>query len=334
MKKKVNIVLLGVLLVAIVFVVMYGRQQKQNAPKYVFTYAENHPENYPTTLGAYRFAELVYERTGGEIQIIVQAEGRLGDEKKVVEQVRFGGIDFARISLSQISDNIPELNALQMPYLYRNSEHMWKVLDGEIGEEVLSYFDGKGMIGLSWYDAGARNFYSTKKPIKTLADMKDMKIRVQESELMMDMVEVLGAKAVALTYEDSYSGLETGIVEAAENNWPSYESSGHIKVAKYYTIDEHTRVPEVQMCSEATWNQLTPEYQKIIRECAKESALYERSKWLEREKESVKIAKDQGVQIIILSAEEKNKFHNAVEVLYQKYCFENMELIDRIRSVE
>lgn len=333
MKKKMIIWLFVFLILSTAFGI-YKRQNKTTVPQYVFTYAENHPENYPTTLGAKRFAELVSQRTDGAIQIIVQAEGKLGDEKKVVEQIQFGGIDFARISLSQIADKIPRLNALQMPFLYRDSLHMWKVLDGKIGEEVLTYFHDEGIIGLSWYDAGARNFYSTKKPIRKLADLQDMKIRVQESALMMDMVEVLGAEAVALTYEKSYSGLETGIVEAAENNWPSYESSGHYKVAKYCTIDEHARVPEVQICSEATWNQLTPEYQDIIKECARESAQYERSVWLEREKESVKLVTSQGVEVVTLSVEEKKKFCQAVEVLYDKYCADSMDLIEEIRAVE
>ncbi|MBS5065219.1 MAG: TRAP transporter substrate-binding protein DctP, partial [Hungatella hathewayi] len=163
------------------------------APEYVFTYAENQAEDYPTTQGAYRFAELVKERTGGRIEIQINADGILGDERNVVEQMQFGGVDFARVSLSTMGDAIPKLNVLQLPYLYTGADHMWKVLEGEIGDDFLDSVSELDLVALSWYDAGARNFYSTAKPIRTLEDMKGMTIRVQESELMMEMVRALGA---------------------------------------------------------------------------------------------------------------------------------------------
>lgn len=172
-----------------------GRKEDQkmaSAPEFVFTYAENQAEDYPTTQGACRFAELVEEKTGGRIKILVKADGVLGDEKTVIEQIQFGGVDFARVSLTPLAEFVPRLNVLQMPYLYTGREHMWKVLDGEIGDDFLNSFDGSGLVALSWYDAGARNFYSSTKPITKLEDMKGMKIRVQESELMVGMIEALG----------------------------------------------------------------------------------------------------------------------------------------------
>ncbi|WP_349675015.1 TRAP transporter substrate-binding protein DctP, partial [Hungatella hathewayi] len=152
-----------------------GRKEDQkmaSAPEFVFTYAENQAEDYPTTQGACRFAELVEEKTGGRIKILVKADGDLGDEKTVIEQIQFGGVDFARVSLTPLAEFVPRLNVLQMPYLYTGREHMWKVLDGEIGDDFLNSFDGSGLVALSWYDAGARNFYSSTKPITKLEDMK------------------------------------------------------------------------------------------------------------------------------------------------------------------
>ena len=140
---------------------------------------------------------------------------------------------------------------------------MWNVLEGEIGEEFLDSFGGSYLVALSWYDAGARSFYSSQKPIQNLKDIQGMKIRVQESELMWDMIKALGAEPVFLTYEEVYSAFQTGTIEAAENNWSSYESAGHYEVAPYFTVDEHSRVPEVQMVSEVTWNKLPEEYQEI-----------------------------------------------------------------------
>ena len=307
-----------------------GEKAEAVVPEFVFTYAENQAEDYPTTQGAYKFAELVSQRTGGKIEIQVNAGAALGDERSVIEQLQFGGIDFARVSLSPLAEFVPKLNVLQMPYLYTGPEHMWKVLEGEIGADFMNSFENIDLVPLSWYDAGARNFYNSVRPIKTLEDMRGMTIRVQESELMMDTIEALGAKPVPMAYGDVYSGLQTGEVDGAENNWPSYESTGHYEVAKYYTIDEHTRVPEMQLAAQSTWDKLSPEYQEIILECARESALYERKLWAEREKVSEKKVRDAGCVVTELSAEEKGRFQEAVSPMYELYCAEYVDIIDQI----
>ena len=224
---------------------VFQGKEKETEPDFVLTYAENQAEDYPTTQGADKFAELVKEKTEGKVEILVNAGGSLGDEKSVIEQLQFGGIDFARVSISTVAEYIPKLNVLQMPYLYTGADHMWKVLEGPIGDDFLNSFDGSGLIALSWYDAGARSFYNSIKPIEKLEDIKGMTIRVQESELMSDTVRALGAVPVPMIYGEVYSGLQTGKVDGAENNWPSYESAGHYEVAKYFTVDEHSRVPEV-----------------------------------------------------------------------------------------
>ncbi len=312
---------------------MYGKDGQESAPEFVLTYAENQAEDYPTTKGAYKFAELVKERTKGRIEILVYAEGELGDEQAVVKQLQYGGIDFVRASLSSMSEFVPELNVLQMPYLYKNSEHMWKVLDGEIGDEFMEILDGSGLTGLSWYDAGTRNFYWTEKPVQKLEDIKGMKIRVQESEMMAAMVETLGGTAIPMTYDKVYSALETGEIDGAENNWPSYESVRHYEVAPYYTVDEHTRVPEMQVMSQYTWEKLSLEDQRIILECAKESALYERKLWTQRSEASQRRVRSAGCVVIELSDEEKERFQDAMMPVYQRFCADYMDVIDRIVKV-
>lgn len=302
-------------------------------PEFVFTYAENQAEDYPTTMGAYRFAELVYERTGGKIEIQVQADAALGEESSVVSQMQFGGIDFSRVSLSSLSEFIPKLNVLQMPYLYTGSEHMWKVLEGEIGDDFMKSFQGTKLVPLAWYDAGARNFYNSVRPIEKLEDIRGMKIRVQDSKLMMDTVVALGAEPVPMAYDAVYSALETGEIDGAENNWPSYESTRHYEVSKYFTIGEHSRIPEMQMVSEQTWKKLNPEYQKIIRACAQESAEYERELWIEREKSSEKRVLKEGCILTELSQEEKERFQEAVVPMYERYCSEYMDVIEAIIAV-
>lgn len=331
-KKKILAELLIIIAVAAIGCILLRQWliPEEKEPEFVFAYAENQAEDYPTTLGAKRFAELVEERTEGRIRILVQAEGVMGTEKEIIQQMQYGGVDFARVSLSQLAEFISELNVLQMPYLYEDSEHMWRVLDGEIGDEFLAGVSDNGLVGLSWYDAGARNFYNSSRPIASLEDIEGMRIRVQESELMADVMEALGAYAVPMEYADVYSGLERGIVDGAENNWPSYESMNHYEVAKYFTVDEHTRVPEMQICSTYTWEKLSVEDQQIILECAKESAVYERELWTEREQQSRELVIQHGTEVVELSAEERKRFQNAVMGVYEKYCGEYMDVIERI----
>lgn len=331
MKKKL---ILPALLTALYACGCAGRPaaSESTVPEYVFTYADNQSSSYPTIMGAYRFAELVKERTGGRIEIEVEANAVLGDEEEIVEQLAFGGVDFTRASLSTLSNLIPMLNVLQMPFLYRNSKHKWEVLDSEIGDTFLDAFDGSGMVALSWYDAGSRNFYTTERPITCLEDMQGMTIRVIDSSLMVDMVKALGAVPATPPFKDVYSALQTGSIDGAENNWPSYESMKHYEIASYYTIDEHTQVPEVQLCSQDTWNRLNSEDQAVIRECARESALYEREVWAQREKESRKKVEQAGVRVNTLSPEELLRFREAVEPLYEKYCGDYVEIIEEIQE--
>lgn len=332
--KNIKIRIGAVLVLASAVVVAFWNihHSAEVVPEYVFVYAENQAADYPTTLGGYYFSELVEERTKGRIRILVQPEAELGPEKDVLKQMQYGGIDFARVSLSQLSELIPEMNVLQMPYLYESSKHMWKVLDGEIGDRFLTMTDSYDLVGLSWYDAGVRSFYTSEKKITCLEDLKGMCIRVQESELMAEMVEILGATAVQIAYSEVYSSLQQGLVDGAENNWPSYESMQHYKVAKYFTVDEHARVPEMQVVSLHTWNRLSEEDQEIIRECARASALYERRIWAQREKKARNSAIQNGAEEILITEEEKEKFREAVQGMYEKYCGDSMDLVEEIKK--
>lgn len=330
-QKRLALSVLGVvgLLLMLGFGSNYMRS-KEPQPEYVFYYAENQTPDYPTTLGALEFARLVEEQTKGRIRILVRAEAELGTEKEVIKQMEYGGIDFARVSISQLAEHVPKLNVLQMPYLYEDSSHMWRVLDGAIGAEFLQISKECDLVGLSWYDAGARNFYTTGQPITCLEDMQGMYIRVQESEMMASMVEALGATAVQIGYGDVYSCLQTGVVDGAENNWPSYEAMQHYEVAEFYTVDEHTRVPEMQICSKHTWEKLSTKDQEIIRNCAQQSALYERELWAEREAQAKQKALVAGIKVTELSASEKKRFREAMTQLYQTYGGEYLDIIEQI----
>ena len=335
MKRKRTLIFTGIVIIlaigSIIKVILTRDTTIESIPQYVLTYAENQPEDYPTTQGAYRFAKLVYEKTKGRIKIVVHSDGNLGDEVSVIEQIKFGGIDFARVSLMTLGETASILNVLQLPYLYNKSEDMWKVLDGEIGRELMGYLDPYGIKALSWYDAGARHFYTTKKGITRLEDMKGLRIRIAESDLMEELVTALGAEPVRMPYSEVYSGLETGEIDGAENNLPSYEIMSHYKVAEYITLDAHNRIPELQVISATTWNKLSTEDQQIILECAQQSAEYERTLWKEREEESRKIVEDAGGVVIELSDKEVIRFKNALITTYEDVSGAYAELIERIR---
>lgn len=333
-EKRYIMILSALCLAAVVGMICYKQEKKDKIPQFVFLYAENQPDDYPTTLGAKYFAELVKERTDGEIEIIVKSGGELGVEKEVIRQLQYGGIDFARISLSQLAEEIPEMNVLQLPYLYKNSEHMWHVLDGEMGAFFMDMTQSQDVVGLSWYDAGARNFYSSEKPITSPSDVAGMRVRVQESELMADMIEAMGGTPVKIDYDTVYESLERGIVDAAENNWSSYMYMKHNEVAGYFTVDEHTRVPEIQLCSVHTWERLTPKQREIISACAKESAQYERKLWGEKENICQTDAIRQGVKVVYLNEEQKKAFQTAMAVVYEKYSGDFSALVKEIQEME
>lgn len=295
----------------------------------VLRLAEVHPEGYPTTVADKAFAEMIKERTEGRYEIEVYTDSQLGDEKSVTEQIQFGSLEFGRLSLSPITEFEESLNILMLPYLYRDKYHMFNVVDGEIGDELLEKLEANsGLVGLAWFDAGSRNFYNSKREIKSPEDMKGLKIRVQETELMLDLVEALGANATPLAYAEVYSGLQTGVIEGAENNWPSYDSQHHYEVAKYFTLDEHTRVPELILTSKKFMDSLSDEDKAIFKQAAKEAGEIERTEWEKYEKESEQRVKDGGAIITYLDSNEA--FQEKVKPLYDKFGKGYEELIQRI----
>ncbi len=300
-------------------------------PEFVLTYAENQPEDYPTTQGARYFARRVEEESGGRIRIQIYSGGALGDENSVVSQIRFGGIDMARVSLATITGYSAVAMVLMMPYLYRDSRHMWEVLDGSIGYEIMDSFNGSGLQALSWYDAGVRSFYSSRE-IRSLSDFSGKTVRVQYSDVMKDMVSALGATPVPMSYGSVYAALQQGTVDIAENNWSSYTSMKHDQVAPYFLEDEHNRIPEMQIISQSTMDKLSPADRDLIRSCAKESAVYERELWSEWEKKSRQEALDAGCQEITLTDAQKAEFREACQPLYDRYCAGQEDLVKRIEE--
>jgi tripartite ATP-independent transporter DctP family solute receptor len=312
-----------------------GCSKKKSASQpMVLRFAENQAQDYPTTKGAYEFARIVEEKTNGRIKVEVYYGAQLGDEKSVTEQMQFGAIDFSRVSLSPLAEFSKSLNVLQLPYLYSSSDAMWKVLDGPIGQQFLDSVSTAGLVGLAWYDSGSRNFYNWVRPVTKLADLKDMKIRVQENQQMMDMIQALGAHPTPMPYGEVYSALQTKVVDGAENNWPSYESTSHYEVAKYFVTDQHNRVPEMVIASKKTWDKLSPEDQQIMKDAALASAQLQRKLWAEREQTSKDKVIAAGCVVTELAPGEKEKFQAVMAPLYKKYGAGYEDIIAKIQATK
>lgn len=302
----------------------------QRDSQIILRLANNHRPDYPTSVACDYFAGLVEERTEGRIRILTYHSAVLGDEKSTVSQVMYGGIDMARVSIALLTDYEPELIALQMPYLYRNSDHMWEVLDSEIGDGFLEGMEEIGVEGLCWYDAGARNFYMVSQEVNSVKDLKGLRIRVQESSFMADLIRSLGAEPVEIPFDKVGSALRRGEIDGAENNFSSYISTGHYTCAKKIVLDEHIRIPEVIIMNRSVMGSLSEEDQEIIRQAARDSQIKQRELWDSKEEENLNQLKANGTEI----AEPRNKeeFVERVQPVYDEYGEEYYEVIQKIRD--
>jgi tripartite ATP-independent transporter DctP family solute receptor len=204
-----------------------------------------HPTDYPTVEAVRHMSKLLDERTKGRLKINVFHSAQLGNEKDTIEQTRFGVIDINRINMAPFNNLIPATNVPSLPFIFRSVAHMRTVMDGPIGDSILKEFEKHDLVGLAFYDSGSRSFYNSKRPINSPADMKGMKIRVQQSDMFVALVSALGANATPMAFGEVYSALQTGVIDGAENNWPSFESTKHFEVAKFYSLSEHSLSPEV-----------------------------------------------------------------------------------------
>ena len=328
---------IAVLLLVAVAMMMpaFANGSAESSGPIVLTLSEVHAEGYPTTLADYEFARLVEERTEGRIQIDVYSGGTLyGEETGSIEALQIGDLAFARVSASPVASYVPSLNVIQLPYLYRDGDHMWQVLNGPVGQEMLAGIEesGSGLVGLCYYDAGARNFYTTK-PVSKVEDMNGLKIRLQNNAMMVEMVQLLGGNGVTgIGPNDVYSAIQQGTIDGAENNWPTYESMGDYQVAPYFVLDGHTRVPEILLASEAVLSQLDPADVEIIKQCAKETQDYEIEQWALREQSSEEKVVAEGVIVTELSPEELAKFQERMAPIYAEYGAGYEDLIEEIQN--
>jgi tripartite ATP-independent transporter DctP family solute receptor len=276
--------------------------------------------------------QLLEQRTSGRIKINVFHSAQLGQEKDTIEQTRFGVIDMNRINMAPFNNLIASTNVPSLPFIFRSVAHMRKVMDGAIGDSILNDFTPHGLVGLAFYDSGSRSFYNSKRPINTPADMRGMKIRVQQSDMFVALVQALGANATPMNFGEVYTSLQTGVIDGAENNWPSYESTRHFEVAKFYSLTEHSLSPEVLVMSKRSFDKFNAADQALIRAAAKESVAKMRELWDAREKASEAKVRAGGSQV---NTVQKQPFIDAMKPVYDRFVTSApmKDLVARIQAV-
>jgi tripartite ATP-independent transporter DctP family solute receptor len=303
--------------------------------KVVLKASDVHPAGYPTVVAVENMGKKLEAATNGRISVQMFPSMQLGGEKEAIEQAQIGAIALARVSVGALGPVIDDLNVLNLPFLFRNTAHMQKVIDGPIGQELLDKVTNNpraGLVAICWMDAGARSVYDTKRPIKSVADLKGLKVRVMGNPMFVDMMNALGGNGVAMGYDQVFSALQTGVVDGAENNPPSFVFDNHYQVAKYYTLTEHLIVPEILVMSRKTWDQLSKEDQALIMKVGREAQLEERALWTKYENDAMEKAKAAGIQISQIS--DKTPFQDAVKPVWDKYGPKYKEIIKRIEAVE
>jgi tripartite ATP-independent transporter DctP family solute receptor len=305
--------------------------------KQVLKATDVHPLGYPTVEAVVRMGKKLETATNGRLSIQMYPSMQLGGEKEMIEQAQVGALQIARISVGPMGGIVDELNVFNMPFVFRDVPHMQKVIDGPIGAEMLKKLTdapASKLVGLCWMDAGARSFYNSKKPIKTIDDLKGMKIRMMGNPIFVDTANAIGANGIAMGFDQLISALQTGVVDGAENNPPSYESGKHYQFAKYYSLSEHLIIPEILVFSRASWDKMSKEDQALVAKLGKEAQQEERKLWQEREKASMEELKKQGIEVITFSPAEKAKFQAAVKPVWEKYGAKYTALVQRIQDVK
>src|SRR5215813_11101922 len=266
--------------------------------KLVLKASDVHAAGYPTVVAVENIGKKLEQATSGRLSVQMFAAMQLGGEKEAIEQAQVGAIQLARVSVGALGPVVPDLNVFNLPFLFRNTEHMEKVIDGDIGQELLDKVtvnQDKGLVGLCWMDAGARSMYDVKKGIHSIADLQGQKFRVMGNPMFVDMMNALGGNGVSMGYDQVFSALQTGVVDGAENNPPSFVFDNHYQVAKHFTLTEHLIVPEILVFSKRTWDSLSNEDRELLRRLAREAQIEERALWVAYEKQAIEKAKAAGI---------------------------------------
>lgn len=296
-------------------------------------FATDSSEDYVSTVQIYKFADEVKEKTEGRIIVEVYAGAQLGDEASCIEQTTMGTLDFTKSSMGALAGFNDTLNLISLPYLFKDADHLWKVLDSQIGQDLLDSMSGTGLKGIGWLDAGSRCFYS-KEPIESIEDFKGMKIRSMGSPIYVGTINALGASATSMAGSEVYSGLQTGVVDGAENNIPRIIDMSHNELCKYLLIDRHNIMPEMILVNENLFNKLSAEDQEIIMECADNLEVNMREAWEETENAALKTLEEGGMEIIYPDDNFLAELRAAEQSIYDQYGTEYADIVSEIEAMK
>ncbi|MEH6633074.1 MAG: TRAP transporter substrate-binding protein [Halopseudomonas aestusnigri] len=294
-----------------------------------------HVPDYPVSAAMDKFSTLIDEKTGGEVTAKTYHSGVLGSQPDAIKQVQLGGLDFAVFNMGPMGPIVPEANVVSLPFIFKDMDHMHRVMDGKFGDTMSAAMEKKGLVALAWYDSGARSFYNSIRPINKPADLKGLKFRVMNNELFVGMVESLGGNATPMAFSEVFQSLKTNVIDGAENNWPSYESTNHFEVAGFYSGSQHLILPECLCISKSTWDQLSDDNKVHVKEAARESAVLQRKLWAERAEQSRAKVESGGIKFNEIA--NKAPFQDAMGPVYEKAVAKNpalKALIEQIRSVD
>ena len=291
-----------------------------------------HPMGYPTTDAIEYMGNLLNTWTSGRMNVEIFHSMQLGGEKEALEQVQLGALEMTRVSVGVVGPIVEEFNAFNLPYFFRSVEHMHKVVDGEIGSSLLNRLEAGGLIGLGYMDAGSRSFYNKERPIRTLDDLGGLKIRVMQNPIFVEMVNAMGGNGLPIAFNELYTAMQTGVVDGAENNPPSYESGKHYEVAGYYTLTEHLMVPEIFVFSKKVWDGLDPLDQQLIRKASALAVEKQRELWAAREQASLDLLASKGIEVI--TEVDKGPFIEATAPVREQFGSKFADLIARAAAVE
>ena len=296
-----------------------------------FRAADTQTNDHPIARALVHMSELVSDRTQGRHRMIVYPGGLLGEQEASFEQTRTGGIDINRTNMAPLASFVGKANIFGLPFLFRSADHLHRILDGAIGDDMLHSLEPHGFVGLAFFEAGARSVYTVRRPVRTIDDIKGLRIRLQQSDLMVEMFATLGAEPVILPYTRTKTALTTGLIDAAENNWPSYVASDHYSVAPYFALTEHTMTPDVLIMSMKTWRSLDPADQNIFRNAARDTSIFLRGQWKNWEGSFRKQSQNLGVTVIEI---DRKPLEAVLRGLYPKYLTDSQsrQLVESIQK--
>ncbi|WP_406684566.1 TRAP transporter substrate-binding protein [Seonamhaeicola sp. MEBiC1930] len=289
------------------------------------------PQTHPVHKGIVEFQKKLEEKSNGSLKIKIFPDGQLGSEREVLELLQIGSVAITKVSAATMSNFVPEYHVFGIPYLFKDQAHMFGTLEGETGKAILEKGSKFWLRGLCYYDAGSRSFYTSNKAVRTPEDLKGLKIRVMNNQMAINMVNALGGSATPMAYGELYTAIQQGVVDGAENNPPSFVSSNHYEISKYYTLDEHSSIPDVLVIGTKQWNRLNDEEKKWVQEAADESAQAQKRFWKESVDECMKIVKEAGVEIII---PEKPLFADKAESVLKNFNEEHPELAQIVKQIK